>query len=394
MIDRKEFAEELMLRENVRKAIRHVLNRRETKRLNEEKKLRSVIRRLLEGQSAVASVAKHESTGINTLEDLLKNSNLLSVLETGYKSLTTDKQQRDSYRAHILNAVEKSLAPEESRKEAGSDAELEPVEEEIDINISNRPEDDPDFIDVSDEKEEPAEEPDEREEFGLEGEDKTGRNRAYDDFQDIEKNILVAFDNLDNPKDISMFEEYLLKNLALYFDKFEGELSTTPEEPEAAQDAQPDAPAASPAPEEGEPETDIPDFELEEGMEINLESLIDKLLEQQNMTNPNIEKGFSRNKSLSNTLRKEGKSSEAFEIMLSALTLEEVIGLKLECSMKLTNGKLYGFNLWSKIVDISKEALYNAVISVTDTNAEIRRILGINPSSWIDIKRKFGTDKE
>jgi hypothetical protein len=278
MIDRKEFAEELMLRENVRKAIRHVLNKRETKRLNEEKELRSVIRRLLEGQSAVASVAKHESTGINTLEDLLKNSNLLSVLETGYKSLTTDKQQRDSYRAHILNAVEKSLAPEESRKEAGADAELEPVEEEIDISISDKPEDDPAFIDVEDKVEEPVEEPDEREEFGLAGADKTGRNRAYDDFQDIEKNILVAYDNLDNPKDIQMFEEYLLKNLALYFDKFEGELSTTPEEPEAAQDAQPDVPTMTP--EEGEPETDIPDFELEEGMEINLESLIDKLLEQ------------------------------------------------------------------------------------------------------------------
>ena len=278
MIDRKEFAEELMLRENVRKAIRHVLNKRETKRLNEEKELRSVIRRLLEGQSAVASVAKHESTGINTLEDLLKNSNLLSVLETGYKSLTTDKQQRDSYRAHILNAVEKSLAPEESRKEAGADAELEPVEEEIDISISDKPEDDPAFIDVEDKVEEPVEEPDEREEFGLDGADKTGRNRAYDDFQDIEKNILVAYDNLDNPKDIQMFEEYLLKNLALYFDKFEGELSTTPEEPQAAQDAQPDGPTMTP--EEGEPETDIPDFELEEGMEINLESLIDNLLEQ------------------------------------------------------------------------------------------------------------------
>ena len=58
MIDRKEFAEELMLRENVRNAIRHVLNKRETKRLNEEKELRSVIRRLLEGQSAVASVTE------------------------------------------------------------------------------------------------------------------------------------------------------------------------------------------------------------------------------------------------------------------------------------------------------------------------------------------------
>jgi len=37
MIDRKEFAEELMLRENVRNAIRHVLGKRKTKRLNEEK---------------------------------------------------------------------------------------------------------------------------------------------------------------------------------------------------------------------------------------------------------------------------------------------------------------------------------------------------------------------
>ena len=115
--------------------------------------------------------------------------------------------------------------------------------------------------------------------YPLEGEDKTGRNRAYDDFQNIEKNILVAYDNLDNPNDIQMFEEYLLKNLALYFDKFEGELATTPEEPQAAQNAQPDEPAIAPE-EEGEPETDIPDFELEEGMEINLESLIDKLLEQ------------------------------------------------------------------------------------------------------------------
>ena len=279
MIDRKEFAEELMLRENVRKAIRHVLNKRETKRLNEEKELRSVIRKLLEGQSAVAAVAKHESTGINALEDLLKNSNVLSVLETGYKSLTTDKQQRDSYRSHILNAVEKSLAPEESRKEAGSDGELEAVEEEIDINISDRPEDDPAFIDVEDKQEEPVEEPDERDKFGIEGQDKTGRNRAYDDFQDIEKNILTAFDNLDNPKDIQMFEEYLLKNLALYFDKYESELQVDVPEPAAAQDAQADEPAPAPE-EEGEPETDIPDFELEEGMEINLESLIDKLLEQ------------------------------------------------------------------------------------------------------------------
>lgn len=239
MIDRKEFAEELMLRENVRKAIRHVLNKRESKKLQEEKELREIIRSLV-SESAVAAVAKHDSTGINALEDLLRNTNVLSTLETGYKSLTTDKQQRDSYRNHILAAVEKSLAPEESRKEAGEDEELgavvnEDLEEEIDINISDRPEDDPAFISVEDEEEEV--EPDPVETFGLPGEDKTGRNRAFTDFNDIEKVILTAFDDLDNPEDTAMFEEYLIKNLALYFDKFETELQTTVPEPQAAVDA-------------------------------------------------------------------------------------------------------------------------------------------------------------
>ncbi|HAI39513.1 MAG TPA: hypothetical protein DCM40_16090 [Maribacter sp.] len=279
MIERKEFTEEIMLRENVRKAIQHVLSKRDVKQRKDESQLRDLIKNLLEGQSAVASVAKHDSTGINTLEDLLKNSNVLSVVETGYKSLTTDKQQRESYKNHILNAVEKSLAPEEERKEAGADGELDAVEEDIDISISgDKPEDDPAFIDVED-KEEPAEETDDRDDFGIAGQDKTGRNRAYDDFRDIEKNILTAFDNLDNPKDISMFEEYLLKNLALYFDKFESELQVNVDEPAAAADAVPDADKPADVPdEESEPETDIPEFELEEGAEINLESLIDNLL--------------------------------------------------------------------------------------------------------------------
>ena len=280
MIERKEFTEEIMLRENVRKAIQHVLSKRDAKQRKDESHLRGLIKNLLEGQSAVAAVAKHDSTGINTLEDLLKNSNILSVVETGYKSLTTDKQQRESYKNHILNAVEKSLAPEEERKEAGADGELDTVEEDIDISISgDKPEDDPAFIDIED-KEEPAEETDERDDFGIAGEDKTGRNRAYDDFRDIEKNILTAFDNLDNPKDISMFEEYLLKNLALYFDKFESELQVNVDEPAAAADAVPDADKPADVPgEESDPETDLPEFELEEGAEINLESLVDSLLE-------------------------------------------------------------------------------------------------------------------
>jgi len=80
--------------------------------------------------------------------------------------------------------------------------------------------------------------------------------------------------------------------------------------------------------------------------------------------------------------------------MLSALTLEEVIGLKLECSSRLTNGKLYGFNLWSKVVDITKEALYNAVISISSTNKEACRILGINEHTFKGLKRKYRIREE
>ena len=99
--------------------------------------------------------------------------------------------------------------------------------------------------------------------------------------------------------------------------------------------------------------------------------------------------GFCKDLSLSRKLRKEQKSNEAFEIMLSALTLEEIIGLKLECASRLTNGKLYGFNLWSNIVDITKEALYNAVISITSTNNEASRVLGINTQTFKSLKRKY-----
>ena len=104
--------------------------------------------------------------------------------------------------------------------------------------------------------------------------------------------------------------------------------------------------------------------------------------------------GFCNDLSFSNKLRNQEKSNEAFEVMLSALTLEETIGLKLECASRLTGGKMYGFNLWSNIIDITKEALYNAVISVAKTNKEATRILGINEQTFKVLKKKYKIREE
>jgi hypothetical protein len=291
MFDRSKFAEEVLLRENIRKAIKIVSRKRKAREaaaLAEEQELRNVIRELVaEGQSAVTTTAKHDSTGINALEDLLRNSNLLSVLETGYKSLTTAIEQRVSYKNHILSAIGLALAPEESRKAAGEDVE---ITEDVEIDITDKPEDDPDFIDVDEDPtaEDEVEEPevDEKEEFGLEGEDKTGRNRAFTDFHNVEKNILTAFDDLDNPVDMKMFEEYLIKNLALYFEKYENELNTdveAPPEADAAEAGGPGTASEEPATdlEAGteDPDDNIAPIELEEVLRhLNLDDIIENLL--------------------------------------------------------------------------------------------------------------------
>jgi len=284
MIDRNEMVEELMLRDNIRKAIKLIKERRDSRRRTisgQEDQLRVVLRELIhEGQTAVSATAKHANTGINTLEDLLRNSNILSVLEMGFKSLTTDPGQRVSYRNHVLVAVEKILAPEESRKEAGSE-EVEELTEDISVEVGDRPEDDPDFIDVEDKEVVKDDGEVEKEEFAISGEDKTGRNKAFTDFQNIEKVILRAFDDLDNPEDRGLFGEYLIKNLALYFDKYEADLVANVEEPEVAAGAElggPGTAGAEPAVEPGD-EEEIANIELQEVIKhLNVNDIIENLL--------------------------------------------------------------------------------------------------------------------
>ncbi len=124
----------------------------------------------------------------------------------------------------------------------------------------------------------------EKEEFAIEGEDLTGRNKAYTDFQSIQKVILRAYDDLDNPEDLDLFEEYLIKNLALYFDKFEADLETTVEEPAAAADAEANLGTEEPPGEEvdlegGEEAEGEEELKLQEVLKhLNVDDIIKNLL--------------------------------------------------------------------------------------------------------------------
>jgi hypothetical protein len=242
--------EEKTLREYIRKKILKNLQEQEER----EFQLRKVIRQLLK-EGDLSDIHPHRSTAINTLEDVLKKA--IPTLRKDYKNLTTDKDQRSSFRSHILKAIKDALAPAINNAKYGMggallseptpddmkdeqpvvddeeddlDAELEALEEaDIDIDITDK-DDEEKKLNV-----EPDEEPDEKDDFGtgLEDMDETGRNMAYTSFRKISQYILDAFDMLANPKDKEVFMDYLLTNLKLYFDKFESELQKTVDEPDS-----------------------------------------------------------------------------------------------------------------------------------------------------------------
>ena len=249
MISRKKLQEENLFRKYIRRKLMKAMNEKR----NSENELRLIIRQLLK-EGDLSDTHPHRSTGINTLEDVLKKS--IPTLRVDYKKLTTDERQRKSFRAHIVKAVLDALRPEEVNAqylqggEGGSSALLsEPTgdddfEDDLDLEddelealqeVEVEIEDEEENIDDEDKKipVEDDDEPSPEEEFGggLEGMDETGRNHAYTSFRKISQYVLDAYDSLANPKDKKVFTDYLVTNLKLYFDKFEDELAKTVEEP-------------------------------------------------------------------------------------------------------------------------------------------------------------------
>ena len=239
--------EEKLIREYVRMKIGQTLaenKRLEKQVIQEELRLRKVIRELLK-EGDISDMHPHRSTGINVLEDVLKK--MITTLRTDYKRMTTNKNQRDSFRAHMISAVKGALAPSlvndtylqdpdsvvmaEPPPELGGEDELDMQLQEIDIDIEDEDEESK-KIPVEDD-----DQPDEMDGFGteLEGLDETGRNMAFTTFKKISQYILDAYDMLANVEDKKIFVDYLITNMKLYFDKFEQEIQKEVEEPTTQQ---------------------------------------------------------------------------------------------------------------------------------------------------------------
>ena len=241
MKDRNELIEEQDLRENIRRIVKTVKNKRTEQEKLEEQTLRKVIRKLLVEKTPVADETPHEKTGINVLRKTLKK--IIPQIRDDYMSLTTDVAQRTSYMAHLINGIDNLLAPVETNIDAPEpsvgDVDLE---EEIEIDVEDEGDE---LIDLGmdilpgEEEEEPEEEEPEIDDDettltrGMEdGEhDATGRNVALSTFKQVQGTIVDDFGELANDEDRELYHDYLKTNVLLWRDKFEDNLSTNLPEP-------------------------------------------------------------------------------------------------------------------------------------------------------------------
>jgi len=99
--------------------------------------------------------------------------------------------------------------------------------------------------------------------------------------------------------------------------------------------------------------------------------------------------GIYKNISLSKILKSEGRSSAEFEIMLSKLSLEELIGLKLECSARPLHGKLFGMPIWYRLKNIVQDGILRYIVSAAATKKEAARMLGLHPHVFRALIRKY-----
>ena len=102
-----------------------------------------------------------------------------------------------------------------------------------------------------------------------------------------------------------------------------------------------------------------------------------------------LQYGKNKHYSLINKLKRDGKFTDELSFMINSLSMEEVIGLKLELASRAVGGKPYGFKLWHSMEDIAKDAVLKYAYSACRTKLEVARFLGLNKSHLKKIIEKY-----
>lgn len=102
--------------------------------------------------------------------------------------------------------------------------------------------------------------------------------------------------------------------------------------------------------------------------------------------------GKNKYYSVAKLLRRQKKTSPQFEVMLSSLSLEEVIALKLELAAQASGSPLYGVPIWKNLLFIVRDAVIKYALSATRTKKEAARMLGMDESDFWGRQKYYQTE--
>ena len=100
-----------------------------------------------------------------------------------------------------------------------------------------------------------------------------------------------------------------------------------------------------------------------------------------------------KNYSFISLMKKEARVNNEFLNVLSSLSIEEIIAIKLELSAQMTKHKLYNFPLWKAIPSICKDAVLRFVLSACESKRDGARMLGIDIREFDKLLKRYNTEK-
>ena len=98
-------------------------------------------------------------------------------------------------------------------------------------------------------------------------------------------------------------------------------------------------------------------------------------------------------KSILKELKSENKITDKFLDQISLLTLEDIIAIKLELSLKNSGGLLYGLPIWNNLTDIIRYSLLKSTLSICNNKTEAANFLGITLSRLFELIEKYNLTK-
>ena len=221
---------EVMAEISVAKFVESKFKPAKTPKMLAESKFRSYIRNLL--KEADEKINSYESTGINVLANLLKN--IIPVIETDYKLMTTSVEQRKSFAVHLIEntklTLETSLAHTDQGDDGLNSGDLGESSLEGEGQDTNAPSF---FIDIDAGKEDKVKKEQDKAKKEVSDEtyqkiddqEETGYKVSMDCFKKVKSQIFDAYAILSDSKDQEMFYDFIAINLKKHFNLFEHKIS-------------------------------------------------------------------------------------------------------------------------------------------------------------------------